>query len=74
MLRHDDCAEMVAVGIPDPDAFGAGDKKIAAPIHLHPIWHTVALPARLIAEDAAVTESSIGAYIVDADVKDVFLS
>jgi hypothetical protein len=68
LLWHHDCAEMVAVSVPDPDAFRPGNKEVAVLIHFHSIWYDVALPARLLAKDAAVPQRSVVRNIVYADV------
>jgi len=59
---------MVAFGVPDPDAFRPGDEEVAVLIYLHSIGHAIAPTTRLLTEDAAVAEGSVGSNVVDADV------
>src|SRR5258708_6870531 len=68
LLWHHNGAKVVALRTPDPDAFRPGNKEVAILIHFDSVGHSVALPARFLAEDAAIPDGSIDCNIVYTNI------
>src|SRR5258705_12776257 len=54
LLRHLDRADVVSLGIPNPDSFRACDEEISFAVNLDAVRDSVMLAARFLAEYAAV--------------------
>src|ERR1700756_2677156 len=68
LFGHHDCAQVISVCVPHPDALRACHEEIAFVIHFDSVWNAFTLSSRLFAEDSAMSECSVGRHVVDADI------
>src|SRR5262249_44940183 len=68
LLGHFNCAEMMSIGIPDPDSLRSSDKKMALLVNLNPVGHALVSSAVLVAKNAAVLQAAVTCNIVHANV------
>src|SRR5579863_5535205 len=68
LLGHGDCAEMISLGIPNPDALRAGDEEVSILVDLHAVGNALVFCAWLLAENASVSQRALRGNVVDANV------
>src|SRR6478752_9644744 len=60
LLRHLDDAQMMALGVPHPDAFGTGYKEISLAVNFDSVGYAFVVSAGLLAEDPAIAQRPVG--------------
>src|SRR5262249_16021226 len=73
LLRHFDCAQMVAICIPNPYALGAGNVQIASYVHLDSIGHAFMLFSMFLAENAASASGTICPHVINPNISLLFV-
>src|ERR1019366_8105938 len=68
LFGKNDGAEVVAFGVPHPNALRSGDVHVASAIDLHAVGNTVVFGAWFFSEDATVRNRAVGIEVEDVDV------